>query len=340
MEKVIVTGGAGYIGSHTIVELIESGYSPIIIDDFSNSDPSVVNILEELTSHSIPVINGQVQEDGLIDKICSEYQDICGIIHFAASKAVGESVEDPVKYYDNNINSTLTVLQAMKNYNIPHLVFSSSCTVYGQPDMLPVTEETPRKPAESPYGNTKQICEDIIRDTISSEEVLKGVSLRYFNPIGAHPSGRIGELPIGIPANLVPFMTQTAAGLRDKVTVFGIDYNTQDGSAIRDYIHVSDLAKAHVLTLKYMDTSSDPYDVYNIGIGEGASVLEVIKTFEKVNDLKLNYEIGSRRPGDIEKIWADSSKANKILNWKPERDLDESLRSAWKWQQNLIGNAV
>ena len=340
MKKVIVTGGAGYIGSHTVIELIDAGYQPIIIDDFSNSVIEVVGWLEEILGQRLILIKGRVQDPGLLEKIYAEHTEIIGIIHFAASKAVGESVENPVKYYDNNINSTLAVLEAMKKFGSSHLVFSSSCTVYGQPDKLPVTEESPRKPAESPYGNTKQICEDIIKDFVSSEGEMKAVSLRYFNPIGAHPSGKIGELPLGVPANLVPFITQTAAGLRDKLTVFGNDYDTQDGSAIRDYIHVSDLAKAHVLTMKYLDNAETNYDVFNVGIGEGVSVLEVINTFQEVCEMNVNYEVGPRRPGDVEKIWADASKAMNILNWKPEHDLKEALISSWNWQKNLVNNAV
>ena len=335
-RKVIVTGGAGYIGSHTVVELLEAGFEPVLMDDFSNSDRSVLNGLKKITGRDLKFYEGRIQTPGHLAKVIAEEGEIDAIIHFAASKAVGESVMNPLKYYENNINSTLAVLEAMKDHGIDKLVFSSSCTVYGQPKDLPVTEETPVQPAESPYGKTKQICEDIISDTAASSQSTRSVSLRYFNPIGAHASGLIGELPIGVPANLIPFITQTAAGLRDKVTVFGDDYSTDDGTCIRDYIHICDLARAHVKAIDYLEGPMDSgYDVFNVGVGEGYSVKEIISRFEHVNDLKLNVEIGPRRDGDVEKIYASTEKVQKQMNWKASETLDDALKSAWNWQKNL-----
>ena len=336
MKKVIVTGGAGYIGSHTVVELVDSGYEPIVIDDFSNSNRNVMDRLAQITGRNIVLYEGQVQDEGLLDKVMQDHPDIDSVIHFAANKAVGESVRDPLKYYSNNLNSTLAVLTAMEKYGVEKLVFSSSCTVYGQPDTLPVTEETPRQKAESPYGNTKQICEDIIGDFIKKGSI-KSISLRYFNPIGAHESALIGELPLGVPENLVPYITQTAAGKRESLTVFGDDYDTPDGTCIRDYIHVVDLAKAHVKSIDHLgDKENGFYDVFNLGIGKGSTVLEVIQTFEEVNGLKLNYSIGPRRPGDVEKIYADTSKSNREMGWRTELSLSDALRSAWKWEKTLM----
>ena len=336
-RKVIVTGGAGYIGSHTVVELIRRGYEPIILDDFSNSEKKVLPRLEKITGKNVKLYEGKVQDPGFLEGILRFEKNIEAIIHFAAFKAVGESVEKPLLYYDNNLNSTLAILDnTLRNRGIK-LIFSSSCTVYGQPDKLPVTENTPRKPAESPYGNTKQICEDFIRDSVGSGKELKALSLRYFNPIGADSSSLIGELPRGIPANLVPFITQAAAGLRPKISVFGNDYSTPDGTCIRDYIHVTDLANAHVKAIEYLDSIGEDahYDVFNIGVGKGVSVMEIIQSFEEVNDLSLNYEIGPRRSGDIEKIWADTTKVNNLMNWKAQYSLEDALSSAWNWQIKL-----
>ncbi len=336
--KILVTGGAGFIGSHTVVELVNAGHEPIIIDNFNNSDKSVLNRIEQILGKSIKAYENDCNDTDILEKICID-ENIEGIIHFAAHKAVGESVALPLKYYENNVGSTLNVLKVMLKLNIKNLVFSSSCTVYGQPDEIPVTESTPRKPATSPYGNTKTICEDILRDTITAGNPLKIISLRYFNPIGAHETALIGELPNGVPSNLVPFITQTAAGIRPKLTVFGNDYDTPDGSNIRDFIHVVDLAKAHVASLELLDKHSDNYyDVFNIGTGKGNSVLEIIETFEQVCQVKLNYEIGERRPGDVEKIYGDVSKAERVMGWKAEKSLAESLADAWRWELKLRKN--
>jgi UDP-glucose 4-epimerase len=336
-KKILVTGGAGFIGSHTVVELINTGYTPIIIDNYSNSSEDVIPRIEKIIGTKVKSYKADCNDFSALDRLFSEEKGIIGAIHFAASKAVGESVNEPLKYYANNLGSTVTLLQAMKKHNVLNFVFSSSCTVYGEPDSLPVTEEFPVKAAISPYGNTKQICEEIIRDTVAAEKEFKAISLRYFNPIGAHPTALIGELPLGIPNNLIPFVTQTAAGLREKVTVFGNDYNTSDGTCVRDYIHVVDLAKAHVKALDLLGSKSSGtfYDVFNVGTGKGNSVLEIIKTFEDVNNLKLNYLIGPRREGDIEQIYASTDKANNVLGWKAELTLREGLRDAWKWQEQL-----
>ncbi|MDH5603486.1 MAG: UDP-glucose 4-epimerase GalE [Cyclobacteriaceae bacterium] len=337
MKKILVTGGAGYIGSHTVVELVNAGYTPVIIDNFSNSEPFVLSRLENIVGKKISFYEGDVCDHVFLAQVFKKEKDIFGAIHFAAFKAVGESVEKPVAYYRNNIESTMTLLETMQQFDCTNLVFSSSCTVYGQADKLPVTENTPRKEAESPYGNTKKICEDIIRDFIHSGSGLKAVSLRYFNPIGAHPSSQIGELPLGVPANLVPFITQTAAGIRDSLKVFGNDYNTPDGTCIRDYIHVTDLAKAHVKSIEYLEnTGGDKaYDTFNVGVGKGHTVLEVIKAFEKGTGVKLNYDIVGRRAGDVEKIYADTTKATNLLHWQAEKTLEEALKDAWGWQLSL-----
>ncbi|WP_128542999.1 UDP-glucose 4-epimerase GalE [Larkinella soli] len=334
--RILVTGGAGFIGSHTVVELRNAGYEPVIIDNFSNSNRSVLDGLKQILGEEVPFYEADCNDAGSLNAIF-EKEKFDGVIHFAAYKAVGESVEKPLNYYDNNLGSTVLLLQTMIKYGVPHLVFSSSCTVYGQPEQLPVTEQTPRLPAESPYGNTKSICEDIIRDTVRSKAPVKGISLRYFNPVGAHPSALIGELPSGVPGNLVPYITQTAAGIREKLTVFGSDYNTPDGTCMRDFIHVVDLAKAHVQALKLLDGRQETsyYDVFNVGTGDGHTVLELIKTFEEVNHLKLNYSIGPRRPGDVEKIYAQVDKVNQVMGWRAEKSLADSLRDAWRWQQKL-----
>lgn len=335
MKNILITGGAGYIGSHTAVQLIEAGYNPIIIDDLSNSEEEVLDRLEEIIGRRLTFYKGDCSDRALLNQIANEHT-IEGVIHFAAFKAVGESTVLPLKYYQNNILSLITILDFMKVNRIKDLVFSSSCTVYGQPEVLPVTEETPRKDAESPYGNTKKICEDILVDFVKSQSGIRVISLRYFNPVGAHPSGKIGELPIGTPANLVPFVTQTAAGIREKLTVFGDDYDTVDGSCVRDFIHVMDLADAHVKALSYLgEQKSDFYNVFNVGTGNGNTVLEVIRTFEKVNRVKVNFEIGPRRAGDVVQIWADTSKINSVLNWRPTYSLEDSLRDSWNWQKNL-----
>lgn len=335
MKNILITGGAGYIGSHTAVELIKAGYRPIIIDDLSNTEEKVLERLREITGVQIPFYLGDCGDRSLLDQIARDYE-LSGVIHFAAFKAVGESTQEPLKYYRNNVGSLIVLLEFMKAQAILDLVFSSSCTVYGQPDSLPVTEDTLRKEAESPYGNTKKVCEDILVDLIKSNSDLRIISLRYFNPIGAHPSGKIGELPRGIPNNLVPFVTQTAAGIREKLTVFGDDYDTPDGSCVRDFIHVMDLADAHVKALSYLENKAPNfYDVFNVGTGQGNTVLEVIHTFEEVNNLKLNYQIGPRRPGDVVKIWADTTKINQVLGWYPKYSLADSLRDSWNWQKNL-----
>lgn len=338
--KILVTGGAGFIGSHTVIELVNAGYEPIIIDNFDNSDKSVLKGIKKILKRPVKCYTKDCNNAKTLEQIFKQ-EDIKGVIHFAAYKAVGESVEKPLKYYENNVGSLVTLLQTMLKCGVKNLVFSSSCTVYGQPDEIPVTEDTPRKPAASPYGNTKAMGEDILRDTIIAKEPLKIISLRYFNPIGAHPSAHIGELPNGVPSNLVPFITQTAIQKREKLTVFGNDYNTPDGTNIRDFIHVVDLAKAHVSALQLLDKQQDNYyDVFNVGTGSGNTVLELIKTFEKVNKLKLNYEIGPRRAGDVEKIYGNVEKAEKIMGWKTEKTLEESLKDAWRWEKKLVKRKV
>jgi len=334
--KILVTGGTGYIGSHTVVELQQSGFDVVIVDNLSNSNIEVVTNIEKITG-----IKPNFEKFDLCDfektrKFFLKHHDIKGIIHFAAFKAVGESVEKPLDYYRNNLVSLINILDCMKEFNIENFVFSSSCTVYGQSEELPVKETAPIQKAESPYGNTKQIAEEIITDTIKISDI-QVISLRYFNPIGAHESAEIGELPLGVPNNLVPFITQTAIGKRDALKVFGDDYNTPDGTGIRDYIHVVDLAKAHVVAIGRMINKKSKlnFEVFNLGTGNGFSVLEVIKSFEKVSGVKLKYKIVSRRSGDIEKIWADTDFANRELGWKAEKDLDEMTSSAWKWEQKL-----
>ena len=337
--KILVTGGVGYIGSHTVVELQQKGYEVIIVDNLSNSNIKVLDAISKITG-----VKPAFEQFDLADKAKTEdffkrHADLNGIIHFAASKAVGESVDLPLMYYRNNLFSLINILQSMKDNKIVNLVFSSSCTVYGQPKTLPVNEEAPIQKAESPYGNTKQISEEIIFDTVKSSNI-KSIALRYFNPIGAHESAIIGELPLGVPNCLIPFITQTAIGIREQLRVFGGDYNTPDGTAIRDYIHVVDLAKAHVIAVERMvnHKMKKAFEYFNLGTGNGYSVLEVIKSFEKVSKQKLNYKIVDRRAGDIEKVWADTKFANDELGWKAKQHLDEMTLSAWKWEKKLALN--
>lgn len=335
MSKILVTGGAGYIGSHTVVELVNAGYEPVIIDDFSNSSKKVLNRLSELTGRDFVSYEVDCKNYNELHQILTK-ENVDGIIHFAAFKAVGESVEKPLDYYENNLVSLINLLRLSSELDIKHFVFSSSCTVYGEPDDLPVNEDFPVLKANSPYGNTKQIGEEIIQDTIISAKNFNAISLRYFNPIGAHPSALIGELPLGKPNNLVPYITQTAIGKYQKLTIFGDDYPTVDGTNVRDYIHVVDLAKAHVKSLDYLKNQNSGFMEYmNLGTGKGSSVLEVVKSFEKVNEINLNYEIGPRRPGDVVSVYADPRKANKELNWKAELSLEDALRDAWKWEKKI-----
>ncbi len=336
-NRILVTGGTGYIGSHTVVELIENGYEVVIVDNLSNSTIDVLDRIEKITGIKPEFEKFDLCDRQKVNSFCEKYKDLKGIIHFAALKAVGESVQIPLEYYSNNIESLINLLQAMKNYHIPNMVFSSSCTVYGQPDQLPVTENSPIKKANSPYGNTKQISEEIIQDALHAIPSLKTIALRYFNPIGAHESGLIGELPIGMPLNLVPFVTQTAIGIRKELRIFGNDYNTSDGTAIRDYINVVDLAKAHVTAIERMlgNANKNNFEVFNLGTGRGVSVMEIVKTFEKVTGEKLNYRIADRRPGDVEKIYADTTYANTELGWKAKISLEDTLLSAWKWEKYI-----
>lgn len=338
-KKILVTGGTGYIGSHTVVELQETGYEVVVIDNLSNSSIEVLNNIEKITGIKPVFEQFDLADKQKTDEFFGRNKDIEAIIHFAASKAVGESVEKPLLYYRNNLVSLINILDCQIKFNVPNIVFSSSCTVYGQPDVLPVTEKTPRKDAESPYGNTKRVCEDILSDTIAANHELKGIALRYFNPVGAHSTALIGELPLGVPQNLVPFITQTAAGLREELKVFGNDYDTPDGSAIRDYIHVVDLAKAHVIAIERLLKGKNKlnYEIFNLGTGTGLSVLEVVTGFEKATGVKLNYKIVDRRQGDIEKIWADTTFANEELGWKTEKGLEETLLSAWNWEKKVRG---
>jgi len=336
-QKVLVTGGTGYIGSHTVVELQESGYDVVIVDNLSNSTANVVNQSARITKIKPEFEKFDLTDAKKTENFFIRNSDISSIIHFAASKAVGESVEKPLLYYRNNLVSMMNLLDCQLKFNVPGMVFSSSCTVYGQPEKLPVTEESPRKDAESPYGNTKRVSEDILHDVIVANPQLKGIALRYFNPIGAHPSARIGELPLGVPQNLIPFITQTAAGLREELKVFGNDYNTPDGSAIRDYINVVDLAKAHVIAIERLiqNRNKASYEVFNLGTGTGLSVLEIVKNFEAATGVKLNYKIVDRRAGDVEKIWADTTLANNELGWKAKTEIKETLLSAWNWEKRL-----
>ena len=335
--KILVTGGAGYIGSHTTVELQNAGYEVVVLDNLSNSNAGVIDGIEHITGIRPVFVQMDLQDKDALRKLFEEHKGIKGIINFAASKAVGESVQKPLLYYRNNLVTLMNLLDLMPEYGVEAIVFSSSCTVYGQPDIMPVDEKAPIKPAMSPYGNTKQICEEIIKDTIYSGVPFKSIILRYFNPIGAHPTAEIGELPLGVPQNLLPYVTQTAMGIREQLSVFGDDYNTPDGSCIRDYINVVDLAKAHVIAVDRMlgGKSKQDVEIFNLGTGKGVSVLELIQTFEKATGVKVNYKIVGRREGDIEKVWANPEWANKELGWEAKETLEDTLASAWKWQQKL-----
>lgn len=335
-RQIVVTGGAGYIGSHTVVELINGGFEPIIIDDFRNSKPWIIDRIQKITDTRVNVYKVDCLDEKSMQIVFNENPGILGVIHFAAYKAVGESVEKPVMYYHNNIESLCVLLNVMKQAEVENLVFSSSCTVYGEPENPVVTEDMPVQKAASPYGATKIACEQLIEFAVASGQKLKATLLRYFNPIGAHPSAEIGELPQGVPNNLVPYITQTANGLREQVTVFGDDYNTKDGTCIRDYIHVVDLAQAHVAAIQWVDKQSGKVcEVFNLGTGKGSTVLEIIHTFETVNQIKLNYRIGKRRPGDVEQIWANADKANKVLNWNCKYGIEDALKHSWEWEKNI-----
>lgn len=335
-DTVLVSGGAGYIGTHTTVALIEAGYDVVMIDNFSNSEPSAVEGVEKILGRKVTFEECNTCDIDALRGVF-ERHEFSTVIHFAAYKAVGESMSEPLKYYQNNLVSYMNILQLMKEFKRPNILFSSSATVYGDAEHLPVTEETPRQPATSPYGNTKQIAEDILRDCCAAYEGMYGIALRYFNPIGAHPSALIGELPRGVPNNLLPFVTQTAAGLRECLSIFGNDYDTPDGTCLRDYIDVVDLAKAHVAAVDRMTEGKmeAKYEIFNIGTGRPVSVLELLTRFEKANNLKLPYKIVGRRPGDVPAVWADTALANKVLGWKAERDLDDTLRAAWAWEKHL-----
>ena len=337
MDKILVTGGLGFIGSHTVVELQHKGYEVVIIDDLSNSSEKVLDGIANITGKRPLFEKLDLKDKAGVEAFFAKHNDIKGVIHFAASKAVGESVQEPLMYYENNIATLVYILKELKKLPAASFIFSSSCTVYGQADELPITENAPVKKAESPYGNTKQIGEEIIQDTCKVVPNLKAIALRYFNPIGAHESVEIGELPIGVPQNLVPFITQTAIGLREQLSVFGDDYPTPDGTCIRDYIHVVDLAKAHVVALNRLLKGNNKanYETFNLGTGKGSSVLEVVNAFERVSGKKLNYKIVGRREGDIISAYADTDKANNELGWKAQLSLDDAMRSAWKWEQKV-----
>ncbi len=335
MQTILVTGGTGYIGSHTVVELLQKGYTVIVVDNLSNSTTDSLNGIEKICGKRPIFYQNDCSNMSEMNSIFDHHPEIAASIHFAASKAVGESVEKPLLYYRNNLLSLINLLECIKTHGGGRIVFSSSCTVYGQPDVLPVTEQAPMKKAESPYGNTKQIAEDIIVDSVAAYPEIKAIALRYFNPIGAHPSAEIGELPLGIPNNLIPFVTQTASGLRSELKVFGNDYNTPDGTPVRDYINVVDLAKAHVIAVDRLLTNKGkkPVEVFNLGTGTGLSVLEVITAFEKATGVKLPYSIVDRRAGDIEKVWADTTFANKELRWSAKETIEDTMRSAWEWEK-------
>ncbi len=336
IKKILVTGGTGYIGSHTVVELQQAGYEVVIVDNLSNSNIDVLQGITNITGKSVFFHKIDCTDKTALESLFKEHS-FNGIIHFAASKAVGESVKKPLMYYYNNIVSLINLLELMQIYKVKGIVFSSSCTVYGEPDKNPIDENAPIKPAASPYGNTKQINEEIIQDFVHSGAPIKSIILRYFNPIGAHHSAEIGELPIGIPQNLVPYITQTGIGIREQLSVFGDDYNTPDGSCIRDFINVVDLAKAHVIAIERMleDKSDESVEIFNLGTGKGVSVLELINLFEKISGISLNYKIVDRREGDIEQIWAQADKANNVLGWNSKETIEDTMSSAWNWQKRL-----
>ncbi len=336
MAKILVTGGLGFIGSHTVVELINAGHEAVIVDDLSNSSAVVLDGIESITSTRPSFYRVDLKNKAEVQQFFSNHNDLDGIIHFAAYKAVGESVAKPLEYYENNIGSLVYILQEMRNLSLNNFIFSSSCTVYGQADELPITEHSPVKPAMSPYGNTKQIGEEVIKDAINAHN-FNAISLRYFNPVGAHPSAEIGESPLGVPLNLVPFVTQTAAGVRQQLSVFGNDYETRDGTNERDYIHVVDVAKAHVIAVERLLGSKNlsSYEVFNLGTGTGSTVLEVIQSFERVSGESLNYKIVDRRPGDVTAAYADTTKANDELGWKTEKTLDDAMTDAWRWEKKI-----
>ena len=335
-KTVLVSGGAGFIGTHTTVQLVKAGYDVVVIDNLSNSDISAVKGVEKIIGRPVTFVNVNTCDFDALEQVFKDYK-FDSVIHFAAYKAVGESVAEPLKYYMNNLTSFMNIVELMRKYNRPNVLFSSSATVYGNADTLPVTEQTPRQPATSPYGNTKQIAEDILRDCCAAYDGVHGIALRYFNPIGAHPSALIGELPRGVPNNLVPFITQTAAGIRKELSIFGNDYDTPDGTCLRDYIDIVDLADAHVAAVNRMTEGKmdEKYEIFNIGTGRPVSVLELVEGFERVNDLKLPYKIVGRRAGDVPAVWADTTRANEVLGWKAARSLDDTLRAAWAWQKTL-----
>jgi UDP-glucose 4-epimerase len=334
-KKILVTGGAGFIGGHTAVELIQAGYETVLIDNFSKSDRTLLDGMEKILGRKPNFQEGDCLDREFLETIFRDHGPFSCVLHFAAYKSVGESVEHPLMYYRNNLGSLVALLEVMKHHGVTDMIFSSSCTVYGQPEHIPVTENTPFKKAESPYGATKQMCERILEDAFHTGYRI--ISLRYFNPIGAHPSAHIGELPVGIPSNLVPFITQTASGYREKLTIFGNDYNTKDGSCIRDFIHVVDVATAHLKAMEYLERlpKGNIFDSFNLGTGIGVSVLELVHAFEKVTGVKLRYEIGKRRPGDVEKVYADPSKLNKAFNWKTKYSIEEGLLHAWQWEKKI-----
>ncbi len=335
LGKILVTGGVGYIGIHTVVELVQSGMEPVIVDDLSRSDIKLLRGAEEIVGRKLTFHKVDCTDPDALRKVFLEHRDLSAIIHFAALKSVNESVANPLLYFQKNLNSLMTVVALALEFRVPRFVFSSSCTVYGQPDHIPVTEETPFKQAESAYGATKQMGEEILRNVAKAQPWFKMIALRYFNPIGAHPSALIGELPLGVPGNLVPFITQTAIGKRDKLTIFGDDYNTPDGTCLRDFIHVVDLAKAHVQSLRKMDELPVAFEAINVGTGIPVSVLQLVKYFISVSGVNLNYSIGPRRDGDIEKVYADPAKSRQLLNWETQISIEDALRDAWRWEQRL-----
>lgn len=336
-SKIIITGGCGYIGSHTAVALQQSGFKVLIIDNLSNSQENVLDKIADITGIKPDFEKADCTNPISIKDIFSKNNDAVGVIHFAALKAVGESVAHPIMYYKNNLNSLMNILENMVEFNIPNLVFSSSACVYGEPEKLPVTEQTPLQPATSPYGATKVMGETIIKDTVRAHPELNAIQLRYFNPIGAHPSGKIGELPNGVPNNLMPYITQTAAGIRERLSIFGNDYPTHDGYCVRDYIDVNDIADAHIDAIQYMIKNNPGIETFNLGTGRGLSVMELIKAFESANNIKINYTIAERRPGDVPELWANSDLANQKLGWAAKRSLEDTLKSAWQWQKNVSG---